>query len=82
MIGLQELGLKVPEDISVIGLDNSEKVPEGFPELTTVGFPHFDVGYLAAELLCKQMSNTISSSWPSLKKAGHNIMCDPASELS
>ncbi len=57
MVGLKELGIKVPEDVSVIGLDNSEQVPEGYPELTTVGFPHFDVGYLAAELLCKQMNN-------------------------
>ncbi len=57
MVGLKELGFKVPEDVSVIGLDNSEQVPEEYPELTTVGFPHFDVGYLAAELLYKQINN-------------------------
>lgn len=57
MVGLKEMGLKIPKDVSIIGLDNSETVPEGYPELTTVGFPHFDVGYLAAELLYKQMNN-------------------------
>ncbi|KAA3655786.1 MAG: LacI family transcriptional regulator [Chloroflexi bacterium] len=57
MVELKEHGVKVPEDISVIGLDDSEQIPEGCPELTTVGFPHFDVGYLATELLYKQMNN-------------------------
>jgi DNA-binding LacI/PurR family transcriptional regulator len=57
MVGLKELGLKIPEHVSIIGLDNSEPVPEGYPALTSVGFPHFDVGYLAAELLNKQMNN-------------------------
>jgi LacI family transcriptional regulator len=55
--GAMAHGLKVPDDISVIGLDNSQTPPEGFPGLTTVGFPHFDAGYLGAELLLKQIEN-------------------------
>jgi len=57
MRGLREMGLRIPQDVSVIGQDDSEQVPEGFPALTTVGFPHFEVGYLAAELLLKQIEN-------------------------
>jgi LacI family transcriptional regulator len=55
--GAMDLGLKVPNDISVIGLDNSQEPPAGFPGLTTVGFPHFDIGYLGAELLLRQIKN-------------------------
>ena len=51
------MGFEVPGDISVIGLDNSEDTPDGYPKLTTVGVPHFDVGYMAAELLLRQIEN-------------------------
>ncbi len=57
MQGAMALGLKVPNDISIIGLDNSQEPPAGFPGLTTVGFPHFDAGYLGAELLLRQIEN-------------------------
>jgi DNA-binding LacI/PurR family transcriptional regulator len=55
--GLQEMELRVPEDVSVIGLDDTSKPPEGCPALTTVAFPHSEVGYLAAELLLKQIES-------------------------
>lgn len=54
---LHEMGRKVPEDLSVIGLDNSASSPKGFPPLTTVGFAHEEVGRLGAELLLKQINN-------------------------
>ena len=57
MQGAMALGLKVPNDISIIGLDNSQEPPVGFPRLTTIGFSHFDAGYLGAELLLKQIEN-------------------------
>jgi LacI family transcriptional regulator len=55
--GLVEMGIKIPEDVSIIGLDNAEDVPAGYPGLTTVGVPHVETGYLAAELLMKQIEN-------------------------
>jgi LacI family transcriptional regulator, repressor for deo operon, udp, cdd, tsx, nupC, and nupG len=57
MQGVMDMGLEVPKDISVIGLDNSVEPPVGFPRLTTVGFSHFDIGYLATELLLRQIEN-------------------------
>ena len=57
MRSLREAGISIPQHVSVIGLDDSEQVPEGYPALTSVGFPHFEVGYLAAELLLKQIEN-------------------------
>ena len=55
--GAVDLGLNVPQDISIIGLDGSENTPTGLPKLTTVRVPHFEVGYLATELLLKQVEN-------------------------
>lgn len=59
--GLQELGLQAPEQISVVGQDNMATLLQPDLELTTVGFAHFDVGYLAAELLHQQMETTALS---------------------
>ncbi len=57
MQGLREIGLRVPEDVSVIGQDDARQPPAGYPALTTVRFSHVAVGYLAAELLLKQIEN-------------------------
>jgi len=57
MRGLREMGLRIPDDVSVVGQDDAQPSPEGFPGLTTVRFSHFEVGYLAAELLLKQIEN-------------------------
>lgn len=55
--GLIKAGLNVPNDISVIGVDGSEDPPAGYPELTTVAVPHFEIGFMAADLLVKQIEN-------------------------
>lgn len=57
MQGLHEAGLRIPQDVSVIGQDDAKRSPEGFPGLTTVRFSHSEVGYLAAELLLKQIES-------------------------
>lgn len=59
--GLQKLGLRVPQDLSMIGQDNVVELMGNQPTLTTVSFPHTQVGYLAAELLVKQMQNSAIS---------------------
>ncbi|HXF63394.1 MAG TPA: LacI family DNA-binding transcriptional regulator [Caldilineaceae bacterium] len=58
LAALQALGLRVPQDISVVGQDGDHHQPE--PTLTTVGFSHFDVGYLAAELVQQQIEKEAS----------------------
>ncbi len=55
MITLHALGLRIPQEISVIGLDDSSTPPDYLPPLTTIGFPHREVGRLAAELLLAQI---------------------------
>jgi LacI family transcriptional regulator len=58
MQGLQEAGSRIPQDVSVIGQDGARQSPEGLPGLTTVCFSHSEVGYLAAELLLRQIESS------------------------
>jgi DNA-binding LacI/PurR family transcriptional regulator len=58
MQGLIDAGLRVPQDVSVIGQDDAKQPPEGLPGLTTVRFSHSEVGYLGAELLLKQIESS------------------------
>jgi len=55
--GLRATGLDVPRDMSVVGLDGAVTGVEDCPELTTVAWPHFQAGYLAGELVLKQIEN-------------------------
>ncbi len=48
MAVLREAGLKVPDDIAVVGFDNSEASP--LVGLTTIAVPLFDMGRRAAEM--------------------------------
>ncbi|HMN29951.1 MAG TPA: LacI family DNA-binding transcriptional regulator [Caldilineaceae bacterium] len=52
--GLHELGLNAPQDFSVLGQDDMVSFLQPDLGLTTVGFSHFGVGYLAASLLHQQ----------------------------
>ncbi len=54
--GLRELGLDVPCDLSVVSLDGIQTVPDNYPPLTVVTFPAVEVGYMAANLLYKQLA--------------------------
>jgi LacI family transcriptional regulator len=47
-----ELGLRIPDDLSVVGFDNQELIAEGLrPVLTTVALPHYEMGAWAVETL-------------------------------
>ena len=48
---IAEAGMKVPEDISVIGFDNDEVAAYLRPGLTTVALPHEEMGGAAVDLL-------------------------------
>lgn len=48
---LKERGLRVPEDMSVIGYDDREIAQFMRPPLTTVLLPHFEIGLQAAEMI-------------------------------
>lgn len=46
------LGLKVPEDLSIIGFDDQKLISENLrPSLTTVALPYFAIGRIAVETM-------------------------------
>ncbi|MFJ2977055.1 DNA-binding transcriptional regulator CytR [Kluyvera sp. NPDC087067] len=55
-------GLKVPEDLSIIGFDNISLAEFCDPPLTTVSQPRFDIGREAMLLLLNQLSGQLVDS--------------------
>lgn len=51
MHAVSELGMKIPDDISVLGYDNVPIASYMIPQLSTVGQPIIEMGEKAAELL-------------------------------
>ncbi|CAN5882315.1 HTH-type transcriptional repressor PurR [soil metagenome] len=53
---LQESGLRVPEDVSVLGFDDIYTAAFHNPALTTIRQPLFEMGRLAAQTLLKRLA--------------------------
>lgn len=54
---LYDMGLKVPDDISVVGYDNLDIAANSNPPLTTVNQPIYEIGREAAKLLLNMINN-------------------------
>jgi LacI family transcriptional regulator len=54
---LDEAGLRCPEDISVVGFNDMPFIDRLRPPLTTIRFPHYQVGTEAAELLLERIAD-------------------------
>ena len=59
---LQESGLRVPEDIEIIGYDNIELASVFQPPLSTISKPHYDM----AQHIAKQLIRVIEGERVSL----------------
>lgn len=57
MIGLQEAGLKIPEDICVAGFNNEPVTQVVRPNLTTVDYPAAVIGEIVANALINTLKN-------------------------
>ena len=57
MRAIQEHGLRVPQDISVVGFDNIALARFLTPPLTTVAQPKYEMGQLALQLLLERIEN-------------------------
>lgn len=53
---LWDSGLRVPEDISVIGFDNLSITEYSTPPITTVNQPRYEMGRLAAQKICAMLA--------------------------
>lgn len=49
-------GIKVPDDISIIGYDNTNVAEMAYPALTTVGQPLYEMGKKSVEMLIRRIS--------------------------
>ncbi|MBO4637215.1 MAG: LacI family DNA-binding transcriptional regulator [Clostridiales bacterium] len=58
---IREAGLAVPDDISVIGINDSNMSSFVEPPLTTVKVPSYDMGQYAANILLMSSNLTVSS---------------------
>ncbi len=56
--GFRESGIRMPEDIAVIGFDNRELAAFTSPGMTTIAQPNFRAGELAAEMLLGKIEHT------------------------
>jgi len=56
MGALKEAGLRMPQDVAVIGFDNRFEAQLQTPPLTTVHQPIYDIGYRALELLLDRVA--------------------------
>ena len=54
----QELGLRVPEDVALVGYDNREIATVANPSITTVTLPAREMGETAAEMLINLLQKT------------------------
>ena len=55
--GLDEAGLRCPDDLSLVGFNDMPFIDRLRPPLTTVRFPHYQLGTEAAQLLLERVAN-------------------------
>ncbi|HYH13421.1 MAG TPA: LacI family DNA-binding transcriptional regulator [Thermomicrobiales bacterium] len=61
-----ELGMRVPEDLSIVGFDDDPEAARATTPLTTVRQPHVDKGKAAARLLIDQLAGRTAEGSQSL----------------
>lgn len=59
--GLRQLGLSVPDDIALIGFDNSLAAAQKRPALSSIEMPFLDMGKLAVKLLLESLEGKVSN---------------------
>lgn len=59
--GLYEVGIKVPEEFSVVGFDNMGFAEKLTPPLTTINQPKFQIGEKAAEILINKIEGRMKA---------------------
>lgn len=57
LIALTEFGYQVPEDIAIIGFDDSNISDLTTPRLSTVSYSKFEAGYISGEMLYERFTN-------------------------
>lgn len=72
MRGLMSHGIRIPEDISVVGFDNTNVSEMYYPSLTTIGQPRAELGETAMALLLEKIRDIDA---PNQKvRLGHRVI--------
>jgi len=66
---LNKEGIRIPEDLAVIGFDNQELIAAQLhPGLTTIALPHYAMGYRAIQLLLSETEGVSSETRVHIEK--------------
>ncbi len=81
MQALREAGLRVPEDLSIVGYDGIEATHGGIPSLTTIEVPFAQIAETATDLLARrireeEVPNT-KTMFPVSLRVGESTMAIP-----
>ncbi|MCG9479437.1 MAG: LacI family transcriptional regulator [Actinomycetia bacterium] len=76
VLAIKQKGLKIPEDIGILGFDNPDWTQIADPPITTVNQPVYSMGNTAAELIIKKIGQKSSSedSLPLIIRLGTNLI--------
>lgn len=55
LYGAYRLGIKVPQDLSIVGFDDAPTSRFTVPPLTTLKYPHYKLGVMAARTILKRL---------------------------
>ncbi len=61
LVAAQQIGIRVPQDISIIGMDNITAVETTSPPLTTIAKPKYDIGTVAARFLLQRIDGEVTA---------------------
>ena len=85
MRALHEAGLRIPEDVSVVGFDDVASAPFTIPSLTTVRQPLAEMGRIAADLLLSRIADPLRKDPPEIIMAPELVIrestCAPPSQM-
>lgn len=57
MIALTEFGYRVPDDVALIGFDDSDVCELSAPRISSVSYSKYEAGYMACEMLYEKFTN-------------------------
>jgi len=64
MQALKDAGIRIPQDIAIVGFNNDSISKVISPKLTTINYPGFEMGQLAARTLINHLKGVWDMSVP------------------
>ena len=74
---IRRAGLRIPEDLSVVGFDDISLAAYYEPPLTTVRLPAYQLGWTAGDRLTGLIENREVRCWCAVRNRAHFARIDP-----